>query len=76
MARLAQMEDGTYYLADDWHIDDVLMVRPDLTEEQAVEVLGAVADNFDAGLGITWFNFEFWADELFPPAEEDQQDEY
>jgi len=72
MAHLAQMENGTYYLADNWHIEDVQSLRPDLTDEQAVEVLEAVADNFDAGLGITWFNFEFWADELFPEDQDEQ----
>lgn len=72
MAHLAQMEDGTYYLADDWHIEDVKSLRPDLTDEQAVEVLEAVANNFDASLGITWFNFEFWADELFPEDQDEQ----
>lgn len=70
MAHLAQDKDGKFYLADDWHIEDVQSVRPDLNEDQAADVLEAVADNFDASLGISWFNIEFWADELFPAEEE------
>lgn len=73
MAHLAQAKDGKFYLADDWHIEDVQSVRPDLNEAQAADVLEAVADNFDASLGISWFTIEFWADELFP-AEEDEED--
>ena len=69
MAHLAQDKDGKFYLADDWHIEDVQAVRPDLNEDQASDVLEAVADNFDASLGISWFNIEFWADELFPAEE-------
>jgi len=59
-------EKGIWYLADDWHIEDVQSVRADLDDDQAHEVLEAVADNFDANVGITWDVLEFWADELFP----------
>ena len=59
-------EKGIWYLADDWHIEDVQSVRADLDDDQAHEVLEAVADNFDANVGITWDVLEFWADDLFP----------
>ena len=59
-------EKGIWYLADDWHIEDVQSVRADLDDDQAHEVLEAVADNFDANVGINWDVLEFWADELFP----------
>ena len=67
MAHMKLDEDkGIWYLADDWHIDDIQSVRADLDDDQAHQVLEAVADNFDANVGITWDVLEFWADELFP----------
>jgi hypothetical protein len=74
MAHLAQDKDGKFYLADDWHIEDVQSVRPDLNDDQAADVLEAVADNHDANYGINWDVLRYWADELYP-AEEDEQDE-
>ena len=70
MAHLEQTKDGKYYIADDWHIEDVQAVRPDLDEDQAANVLEAVADNFDANYGINWDLLTYWAGELYP-AEED-----
>lgn len=66
MAHMAQNEKGVWYLADDWHIEDVQSVRPDLDEDQALEVLGALEDNFDANNGINWDVIEYTADTLFP----------
>jgi len=67
MAHMKLDEDkGIWYLADDWHIEDIQSVRADLDDDQAHQVLEAVADNFDANVGITWDVLEFWADELFP----------
>jgi len=63
-------EKGIWYLADDWHIEDVQSVRADLDDDQAHEVLEAVADNFDANVGINWDVLEFWANELFPEEDE------
>jgi hypothetical protein len=72
MAHLTQDKDGKYYLADEWHIEDVQSVRPDLDDDQASGVLEAVADNHDANYGINWDVLTYWADELFPIAEEDE----
>ena len=67
MAHMKLDEDkGIWYLADDWHIEDIQSVRADLDDDQAHQVLEAVADNFDANVGITWDVLEFWAHELFP----------
>lgn len=37
-----------------WHISDVQEIRPDLTDEQAREVLFAAKRNHDANEGINW----------------------
>ena len=55
-----------YYCASFWHIDDVLEVRPDLTEERCKEVLEQCERRFDAGIGITWDVLEYHAEDLFP----------
>ena len=49
-----------------WCTDDVRGVRPDLTEEQAWEVLQQVDDHHDAEWGINWITLETTADDLFP----------
>ena len=50
---------ATYYpetgtLVDEWSVEDVQQQRPDLTWEQASNVLGSIAINFDAEIGINW----------------------
>jgi len=38
-----------------WHIDDVLSIRPDLTKEQASDVLSyACGHKHDASIGVNW----------------------
>ena len=49
-----------------WTIDDVLYIRPNLTIDQAREVLQEIKLNHDASIGINWTVIEFWCDELFP----------
>lgn len=49
-----------------WSVEDVQSVRPDLTDEQAFEVLEQVKHKHDATLGVTWDTLDFWADFLFP----------
>jgi hypothetical protein len=53
-----------------WYIDDVQSVRPDLSDEQAWEVLLAAKDNHDASLGINWDVLESWCDNLYPLEED------
>lgn len=50
-----------------WCIDDVRFIRPDLSDEQAWEVLEQVGQKHDCDLGISWTTIECWAEELFPP---------
>jgi hypothetical protein len=49
-----------------WGIEDVQGVRPDLTDEQAFEVLEQVGDKHDAEWCITWTTLETVADGMFP----------
>jgi hypothetical protein len=50
-----------------WSVDDVLEIRPDLTEDEAWDVLQAVEDDHDANLGICWDVLEYHATCLFGP---------
>lgn len=66
---------ATYYeerkiIVDEWHVDDVFNQRPDLTEEQACEVLSFIAHKFDANIGINWDVIDSAADYLFPEGSE------
>jgi hypothetical protein len=49
-----------------WNVEDVLEVRPDLTEEQAKEVLRRVKHGHDANFGINWEVLTTVAGDLFP----------
>jgi hypothetical protein len=66
-----ELVDKRYAMAIVWQIDDVLSIRPDLTEEQAAEVLGRVEDIHDASIGISWETLEAVADDLFPEGGDD-----
>jgi len=48
-----------------WCIQDVQGIRPDLTDEQASEVLEEVGRKHDAEYGINWTTLECMADILF-----------
>jgi hypothetical protein len=48
-----------------WHIDDVLGVRPDLSREQAFEVLKQAKRYHDANVGINWEVLSATAEVLF-----------
>jgi hypothetical protein len=53
-----------------WSVEDVQQVRPDLTEEQAWEVLRQVERRHDAEIGVTWLTLEWFAENLFGDAPE------
>ena len=65
-----KVEDIKWHGADTmavrWSVDDVMTVRPDLTEEQAMEVLLDAENYHDAEIGINWDVLRIRADELFP----------
>ena len=48
-----------------WVIEDVQSVRPDLTDDQARQVLQAVERNHDATIGINWDVLDYHAETLF-----------
>ena len=49
-----------------WSVEDVQGIRPDLSEDQAWEILQAVQRRHDAELGINWLTLELTADDLYP----------
>jgi hypothetical protein len=51
-----------------WAVEDVQGIRPDLTHEQAWEVLYEVRRKHDAEYGISWTTLECVADDLFGDA--------
>ncbi len=57
-------------LVDEWCVDDVLQQRPDLNWEQASDVLGFMAEKFDANIGINWSVIDFAAEYLYPEEDE------
>jgi hypothetical protein len=74
MAHMKQTETGVWYLSDDWHIEDVQSVRPDLDEDQCIHVLEIMASDFDANNGINWDVISYTADNLYPTTEENDDD--
>lgn len=70
MAHMQKNEQGVWYLADDWYIEDVQNVRPDLDDDQAMEVLNMLEQEFDANNGINWEVIEYTAEALYPPKED------
>lgn len=52
-----------------WSLEDVLEVRPDLSEDQAWEVLQSCRPMHDANDGITWDSIEVICESLFPADE-------
>ena len=59
-------DKGIWYLADDWHIEDIQSVRADLDDDQAVEVLKYMAQFYDAQIGINWDYINQCAHEVYP----------
>lgn len=49
-----------------WTIKDVHGVRPDLSDEQAYQVLQEVKASHDAEFGVNWYAIEETANNLFP----------
>ena len=60
------------WVASLWHTDDVKNVRPDLTDEQSMQVLERCIDKHDAEIGISWDVIRCHADMLFPEPEEQE----
>ena len=58
-------------IAHVWGVDDMIAVRPDLSDDQAWAVLREVEATLDAEVGVTWRVLQVTADELFGPAPDD-----
>ncbi len=58
-----------------WCMEDVKRIRPDLTDDQAWELLQRASDSHEAENGITWTTLEASADDLFGPSSETDEDE-
>ena len=56
-----------------WCIMDMQEIRPDLTDQQAREVLHHTYRNHDCNLGITWDILAIWARELFGDEPDDPE---
>jgi hypothetical protein len=54
-----------------WSIEDVNQVRPDLSDDQAWQVLQEAERLHDCELGFNWLLLETVADDLFPSPEDD-----
>lgn len=52
-----------------WSTDDVLNVRPDLTADQASDVLENLYFNHDANIGINWDVISIVAEGMYPESE-------
>jgi hypothetical protein len=53
-----------------WSIEDVQFMRPDLTDDQAWQVLGQVKRHHDAEFGVNWQTLECVAEDLCGDAPE------
>jgi hypothetical protein len=57
-----------------WSAEDVINVRKDLTEEQAIKVINHMQRHADASLGVTWDTLIAFAEDLFPNPDYDADD--
>jgi hypothetical protein len=74
MAHMKQDErNGVWYLADNWYIDDIQQVRPDLDDDQCIRVLEVMESNFDANDGINWDVIRANAYNLYPIEDEEEE---
>jgi len=72
---LHELLAARHKIAAIWCIEDVQAVRPDLTDDQAWEVLQDAQRKHDAMMGISWDTLEILAEDLFGPAPETAEEE-
>ena len=58
-------------IVDEWGVDDVQDMRPDLTDEQCEKVLELMVEQYDANYGINWDVIHYACDELYPESNEE-----
>jgi hypothetical protein len=49
-----------------WSVEDVQQERPDLSDEQAMQVLKVVKEEHDANMSVGWQTIDLFASDLFP----------
>ena len=58
MTQVIRTENGEPVLRSDWYLEDIFSraeeLDIELTERQAVEVMGLIARTHDANIGINW----------------------
>jgi hypothetical protein len=57
MAHVSKDQQGKVIIRDDWHIEDIrsmLENGQELTDDECIEIMEIIADNFDANIGINW----------------------
>jgi hypothetical protein len=54
-----------------WNVEDIRCLRPDLTDDQAWQLLQYAESTHDAGIGINWHTLESDAETLFGPEPEE-----
>jgi len=62
--------DDSNSVAIIWEIEDVKNIRPDLNDDECLEVLNFADRKHDAELGISWDTLEYHADYLYPKQKE------
>ena len=64
---LKRLLDQQRQVAVIWEVDDVLVLRPELTDDEAWAVLKDAHQYHDAGIGLNWESIESAAESLFGP---------
>ena len=57
-----QNKDGSITIT--WNIEDVQSLDPNISDDQAIEVLELALDNHDANVGVNWDVLEFWMSQV------------
>jgi hypothetical protein len=63
---IVEADESLGIISIKWSIDDVKEVRPDLTDDECLDVLTRVHDKHDANVGVNWDIIKLTADILFP----------
>ena len=61
--------DNSNSIAIIWCIDDVKSIRPDLSDDECMDVLTYQDRKHDASMGVSWDTLEWCAHYLFPKKE-------
>ena len=53
-------------IAIPWSIEDIKNDRPDLTDEECLDVLHVIKEKHDANIGVNWEVLEYYTNTLYP----------